>query len=575
MKIIFVESFDRKLWNGRVARYEKGVSGTHTSIIYLAEGLANLKQKVEIVSIYNNIKEEEYLGVKYTNFENFVPSTCDFIITTNNIADFLILEKIILYNKIIVVCHNEIFNLYHFGHLLMQHKENIIINYLSEFGKENIKKYQPLIKDFESMILLNSFDNNDLAPIHEKKENALCFFACVERGYKFACEIVKHLPGFVIYSNTYADEHRCLFETKEQIVQIEGSSKKHVFSCLPKCKYFLYPLINLENDMIHYDTFGYVVLEALLHGVVVVAPKIAIYEELYGDAIYYIETNDIIPQDDLKYWRKSNHNFGYPLLQRYVDAVLLLEKDEELREQYIHRGLSLKKKFSNKTISQKLFNILQNKKKLHLQKHLFDKSTNHRIPNDHINHLKKLKKEGFEPKVIYDIGCCLLQWTREASKIWPEAKIILFDAFEPARFLYNGYEYFIGCLSDTENKDIKFYQNDYFPSGNSYYREIGCENGIYFPEEIYVEMKSRTLDSVVKEMGFPLPDFVKIDVQGSEIDIIRGARETFLHTQKMIVELQHVEYNLGALYRDEAIDILTNFQSYIYHILELFILYGS
>jgi hypothetical protein len=64
MKIIFVESFDRKLLNGRVSRYEKGVSGTHTSIIYLAEGLANLKQKVEIVSIYNNIKEEEYLGVK-------------------------------------------------------------------------------------------------------------------------------------------------------------------------------------------------------------------------------------------------------------------------------------------------------------------------------------------------------------------------------------------------------------------------------------------------------------------------------------------------------------------------------
>jgi hypothetical protein len=39
---------------------------------------------------------------------------------------------------------------------------------------------------------------------------------------------------------------------------------------------------------------------------------------------------------------------------------------------------------------------------------------------------------------------------------------------------------------------------------------------------------------------------VKIDVQGAEVDIIRGGLNTLKHTTRMIVELQHTEYNKGA-----------------------------
>lgn len=560
MRFIFVESFDRRYWNGNIARNTKGISGTHTAIMYLAEGLATHENvDVEVVSLYNNMVEEEYMGVKYTNYENFSKTECEYIVTTNNMEDFVILDKLKKFNRIIVICHNELYNNLH---VLYENKEKILFVYLNKFVKRNLENMQPLLHDFENMILPNSFDSNDLLPINEEKEKALCFFAGIQRGYKLACEVVKQIPDFVLYCNTYADECRYFMEnTKtEKIKKIEGTSKKDIFTCLSKSKYFVYPLINLEDNVIHYDTFGYVVLEALLHGVVVIAPKIAVYEELYGDAICYIDTDDIIDQEELSCWRWKwkNKDFGYPILRRYVEKIIFLENNENVRQEYIQRGMNLKETFSNKTISRKLLHILKNKSELHLQNHLFNMSTTHRIPRDHINYLQKLKNEGFEPKVIYDIGSCVLHWTREASKIWPEARIILFDAFKPASFLYSGYDHYIGCLSDTEDKDIKFYQNDYLPTGNSYYREIGCENGKYFPEDKYIEMKSRTLDSVVKEAGFPLPDFVKIDVQGSEIDIIRGATETLRHVEKMVVDLQHIEYNLGALHRDQSLDILSN-----------------
>jgi FkbM family methyltransferase len=189
------------------------------------------------------------------------------------------------------------------------------------------------------------------------------------------------------------------------------------------------------------------------------------------------------------------------------------------------------------------------------QEHLLNLSKENHLPDNHIEYLYKLKREGFEPKVIYDIGSCVLHWTTYAKKIWPDAKIILFDAFEPAEFLYKQYDYYIGVLSDKDDNIVKFYQNDYFPTGSSYYREIGCE-GKFFPEDKYIEKTTKTLDTIVKERGYPLPDFIKMDVQGSELDIINGGRNTIKHAKRMIVELQHTEYNLGAKLCNESIAII-------------------
>jgi hypothetical protein len=70
-----------------------------------------------------------------------------------------------------------------------------------------------------------------------------------------------------------------------------------------------------------------------------------------------------------------------------------------------------------------------------LQEHLLNISKKRELPVNHIDYLYKLKREGFEPKVIYDIGSCVLHWSTITKEIWLDAKIILFDAFEPAEFL--------------------------------------------------------------------------------------------------------------------------------------------
>ena len=72
------------------------------------------------------------------------------------------------------------------------------------------------------------------------------------------------------------------------------------------------------------------------------------------------------------------------------------------------------------------------------------------------------------------------------------------------------------------------------------------DNDNVFPPNVFKVYSTKTLDTVVREKGFPKPDLVKIDVQGAEKDVLAGAVDTFSETRHMIIEMQHQQYNLGA-----------------------------
>jgi hypothetical protein len=107
---------------------------------------------------------------------------------------------------------------------------------------------------------------------------------------------------------------------------------------------------------------------------------------------------------------------------------------------------------------------------------------------------------------------------------------------------------------DIDDKEIIFYKNDFEPGGNSYYRENSALSN--FDSFEATVRKTITIDSVVKEKNYPKPDLVKIDVQGCEIDILNGMKVTLESCKNLIVELQHNQYNHGALLANESIKII-------------------
>lgn len=163
------------------------------------------------------------------------------------------------------------------------------------------------------------------------------------------------------------------------------------------------------------------------------------------------------------------------------------------------------------------------------------------LPKESIAYLENMD---IQPKVVYDIGACVLHWERHARRIWPTSDIFLFDANRDVKKLYDrtNQKYHLGILTDADNKVVKFYKDPMNLGGNSYYKE----NTVHYNETHAVHEIGKTLDTIVRENSWPKPDLIKIDVQGAEIDILSGAKECLSDCKDIILEAQHSEYNIGA-----------------------------
>jgi glycosyltransferase involved in cell wall biosynthesis len=435
MKIAFIESFINEEWNGYTARYESGVSGSHCAIFYLAEALANKNHDITVIQTQCNFNPKIVNGVYYQSMENIPEKDAtyyDVIVFTSYLKDLIILNKISNYNKLAFVMgcpelskydkynHNNIFDIFD------SNKLNIL--YVSENSKLNSFIINYRIESIRHHLLYNSIDIKDFTNANgelftypeDKKENNFVFFACVERGFNIVLEVAKKFDGkFNIVASNYnfstfhsekftfgfdrASTKTVNFPTNSldcspensfssersvdekmnhnndtstvwdnvKIIHPKTTSKQEILDWNHKSKYFIYPVINTSNFRVHYDTFAYVVLEALLCGTIVIAPRMRVFEELYGDAIYYIDTSDIVDDKDLIWshwfdpatcmiWDKVIENMGYPLVERYVKAVQHLESDVELRKTYINRGFSLKEKFLNTKMADRFIDFFAN-----------------------------------------------------------------------------------------------------------------------------------------------------------------------------------------------------------------------
>ena len=175
-----------------------------------------------------------------------------------------------------------------------------------------------------------------------------------------------------------------------------------------------------------------------------------------------------------------------------------------------------------------------------------------------INHIAFLEKHVsmLMPKIAYDIGSAVLHWQRHIKRLFPECVVICFDANDDLTFLYERekVEHQITMLSDTDGLRLKYFYNRELFGGNSYYKEVGFNNGSCFPEDRFVLKETKTLDFIVEQNEYSYPDLIKIDCQGAELDIIKGATHVLRYCKYLIVELQEIDYNRGAPKAPEVVE---------------------
>lgn len=161
-------------------------------------------------------------------------------------------------------------------------------------------------------------------------------------------------------------------------------------------------------------------------------------------------------------------------------------------------------------------------------------------------------------KNILDIGANVGAFSNLCRSIVQDSTIYMIEAnpqCEP--FLKNtGNKYYIAALSD-ENKEVTFYinANNSVCTGASYYKE----NGVAYIGANEIKLNTFLLDELLSSEDIVF-DFVKIDVQGSELDVIRGGKEIISKSSFVLCECPYtendsvLEYNSGGCNFKEIVD---------------------
>lgn len=154
--------------------------------------------------------------------------------------------------------------------------------------------------------------------------------------------------------------------------------------------------------------------------------------------------------------------------------------------------------------------------------------------------LKHLGKSGYPVKIIYDIGARHGYWSDYVSR-HHKAEFILFEANDEHEEALSrrGFQFFTGILSDEE-KWVDWYGQ--LGTGDSYYKE----NTSFSDNIVPKKKKTQTLDGLIKNHNLPTPDLIKLDTQGSEIDILLGGGLALSAAKFVYIECSLVNYNDGA-----------------------------
>jgi FkbM family methyltransferase len=172
-----------------------------------------------------------------------------------------------------------------------------------------------------------------------------------------------------------------------------------------------------------------------------------------------------------------------------------------------------------------------------------------------VSFLKHLVDKGLDINTVYDIGAYEGKWSTEIkSLVFPNSDFVMFEANPNCVPILEQTKipYIRAVLSSPDKQTVNFYNTN--DSNGGYYKDTTS----WYDSQESIEVPCVTLDKIVSEYKLPHPDFIKIDTQGSELDILSGAESIIDNVKMVYIECPITNYNQGA---PNISDYLTYFRN--------------
>ena len=165
--------------------------------------------------------------------------------------------------------------------------------------------------------------------------------------------------------------------------------------------------------------------------------------------------------------------------------------------------------------------------------------------------LERLQANNFSPQHIFDVGAYSGEFAKLCRGLWPSAKLTCFEVLphrveELRRWsAQDGNAAVIACLLGAESRaEVPFHEME---TASSVFEEHVTQAA---PVRVY---RMQTIDEIVKSKGFAAPDLLKLDVQGYELEVLKGAQNTLTLVSAVLVEVNLIDIHKGAPLLDELL----------------------
>ena len=157
-------------------------------------------------------------------------------------------------------------------------------------------------------------------------------------------------------------------------------------------------------------------------------------------------------------------------------------------------------------------------------------------PRGALDALRRARAQGVAARQVVDVGASNGIWTRDCLSVFPDARYLLVDPLpgnQPAlaalaaeRPQVRVWQGALGSQPGVLDLHVHGDQSSFLPSAS-------------FPSGSSQAVEVRTLDSFLGGDLLQAPDLIKADVQGFELEVLRGARQCLKTAQLLLLEVSY------------------------------------